>query len=69
VHNEETVMRKRLASGLGEAEHVSFAFRFLILLGVALALGACSKCDVPDFTHWGSPPPPHACDSSAPQQH
>jgi hypothetical protein len=41
----------------------SFAFlRFLALLSFALALGACSKCDVPDFTHWGSPPPPHACD-------
>jgi hypothetical protein len=36
--------------------------RLVALLAVALALGACSKCDVPDFTHWGSPTPPHACD-------
>jgi hypothetical protein len=35
--------------------------RLFILLGFALALGACTKCDVPDFTHWGAPPPPHAC--------
>jgi hypothetical protein len=33
--------------------------RLVALLAVALALGACSKCDVPDFTHWG---PSHACD-------
>jgi hypothetical protein len=32
--------------------------RLIALLAVALALGACSKCDVPDFTHWG---PSHAC--------
>lgn len=36
--------------------------RFVALLAVALALGACSKCDVPDFTHWGSAMPSHACD-------
>jgi hypothetical protein len=36
--------------------------RLLALLAFASALGACTKCDVPDFTHWGSPPPPHACD-------
>jgi hypothetical protein len=34
--------------------------RLVALLAVALALGACSKCDVPDFTHWDSPS--HACD-------
>lgn len=39
------------------------AMRLLFLLGAGLALGACSKCDVPDFTHWGSP---HACDSGTP---
>lgn len=33
--------------------------RLVALLAVALALGACSKCDVPDFTHWGSS---HACE-------
>jgi len=37
----------------------------VFLIGVGLALGACSKCDVPDFTHWG---PPHACDSTAPSK-
>jgi len=31
--------------------------RLLMLLGVSAALGACSKCDVPDLGHWGSPPP------------
>jgi hypothetical protein len=36
--------------------------RLVALLAVALALGACSKCDVPDFTHWGSATPSHACD-------
>jgi hypothetical protein len=36
--------------------------RIVVLFGFALALGACSKCDVPDFTHWGSRQPPHACD-------
>jgi len=41
--------------------------RLVMLLGLALALGACSKCDVPDFTHWGSSAP-HACDSDAPQR-
>jgi hypothetical protein len=62
-------MRKTLVSRLGEAERASFPFRLLILLGVALALGACSKCDFPDLTHWGSPPAPHSCDGGAPQQH
>jgi hypothetical protein len=38
------------------------AARFVLLIGVGLALGACSKCDVPDFTHWGAP---HACDDAA----
>jgi hypothetical protein len=38
----------------------------LIVVGAGLALGACSKCDVPDFTHWGSSAP-HACDSEPPQ--
>jgi hypothetical protein len=36
--------------------------RLVAFLAVALALGACSKCDVPDFTHWGSSTPSHACD-------
>ncbi|MGB6538329.1 MAG: hypothetical protein WBF58_20465 [Xanthobacteraceae bacterium] len=61
-------MRKSLASGLREGARASVALGLVILLGFALALGACSKCDVPDFTHWGSPPAPHACDSGAPPQ-
>jgi hypothetical protein len=47
---------------LGMVARISASARLFILLGFALALGACSKCDVPDFTHWGSPPPPHSCD-------
>jgi len=39
--------------------------RLLLLLAVGLALGACSKCDVPDFTHWGSSAP-HSCGDNAP---
>jgi hypothetical protein len=44
------------------AAPASRLLRLLILLGFACALGACTKCDVPDFTRWHSPPPPHACD-------
>jgi hypothetical protein len=37
-------------------------FRLTVLVvGLGLALGACSKCDVPDFTHWGSQHP-RSCD-------
>jgi hypothetical protein len=43
------------------------AARLLLLIGVGLALGACSKCDVPDFSHWGSSAP-HACDSGTPSK-
>lgn len=53
---------RRLVPGLSTRMARNFALvRLLAVLGLALALGACSKCDVPDFTHWGSPPP-HACD-------
>jgi hypothetical protein len=31
-----------------------------------LALGACTKCDVPDFSHWWGSSAPHACDSGSP---
>jgi len=39
--------------------------RLLLLLGCALALGACSKCDIPDLGHWGGP---HACHDGPAQQ-
>jgi hypothetical protein len=54
-------MRNSLPNILPMAARIRAGARFFILLGFALALGACSKCDVPDFTHWGSPPP-HSCD-------
>jgi hypothetical protein len=41
--------------------------RIAVLGGVAFAMGACSKCDVPDFFHLGGPPGPHACHDGAPQ--
>jgi hypothetical protein len=40
--------------------------RLLIALGLGLALGACSKCDVPNW--FPNPSAPHAChDGPAPQ--
>jgi hypothetical protein len=36
-----------------------------LLLGCALALGACSKCDIPDLGNWGGP---HACHDGPAQQ-
>jgi hypothetical protein len=47
----------RRASGL---------MRLIMLIGVGLALGACTKCDVPDFSHWWGSSAPHACDSGSP---
>jgi hypothetical protein len=41
--------------------------RLLLLLGFALALGACSKCDIPDLGRWG-PPAPHVCHDDPPPQ-
>jgi hypothetical protein len=40
--------------------------RLVALLGLALMLGACSKCDVPDWFH--TSPAPHACHDGAPAQ-
>jgi hypothetical protein len=39
--------------------------RLVLLLGCALALGACSKCDIPAFGQWGAP---HACHDGPAQQ-
>jgi len=42
--------------------------RLLALLGFALMLGACTKCDVPTWQHSGTGDAPVAChDSPAPQ--
>ncbi len=44
----------------------SVALRLLILLGLGLALGACSKCDVP--TPWEHKTTPGSChDGPQPQ--
>jgi hypothetical protein len=45
----------------------STGLRLLLLLGFALALGACSKCDIPDLGRWG-PPSPHLCHDDPPPQ-
>jgi hypothetical protein len=42
--------------------------RLLALLGFTLMLGACTKCDVPNWQHSSSGDAPAAChDSPAPQ--
>jgi hypothetical protein len=44
------------------------ALRLVALLGFALTLGACTKCDVPAWQHSSSGEAPVAChDSPAPQ--
>jgi hypothetical protein len=60
------VMGKAVPSILPANARMSAAVRLLLLLSVGLALGACSKCDVPDFTHWGSSAP-HSCGTSTPE--
>jgi hypothetical protein len=53
---------------LGVAPAIAWGYggvRLLLLLGCALALGACSKCDIPDLGHWGGP---HACHDGPAQQ-
>lgn len=55
-------------SVLGAAPMVaSTGVRLMLLLGFALTLGACSKCDVPDLGRWG-PPSPHICHDDPPPQ-
>jgi len=45
----------RNASAIAQARG---GLRLVLLLACALALGACSKCDIPDLGHWGGP---HVC--------
>jgi hypothetical protein len=54
---------------LGGPRHCGGAMlRLLALLGFALMLGACTKCDVPAWQHSSSGAAPVAChDSPAPQ--
>jgi hypothetical protein len=44
--------------------------RLLIITGLGLALGACSKCAVPDFSHWWGNPAgaPASCQGDPPAQ-
>jgi hypothetical protein len=60
--------RRSLPSSLPSIAGCTWVVRPLIILCFAIALGACSKCDVPDLGHWGSPPPSHACHDGPPQQ-
>jgi hypothetical protein len=55
-------------TGANKTAASMWVLRALAVVGLALALGACSKCDVPDFTHWGSPRPPHSCHDGPAQQ-
>jgi hypothetical protein len=53
-------------SGLGQRGGAML--RLLALLGFALMLGACTKCDVPTWQHSSTGDAPVAChDSPAPQ--
>jgi len=46
-----------------------YALRLFVLAAFALALGACSKCDVPAWVPNRSPATPSSChDGPAPQQ-
>jgi hypothetical protein len=52
----------------GLARHSGAMLRLFALLGFALMLGACTKCDVPNWQHSSSGDAPVAChDSPAPQ--
>jgi hypothetical protein len=44
----------------------AWVVRLLTILCCGIALGACSKCDMPDLGRWGSPP--HACHDGPSQQ-
>jgi hypothetical protein len=42
--------------------------RIIAVVGFGLMLGACSKCDVPDWFHTGSGTAPHVCHDAPPPQ-
>jgi len=56
-------------TALGDLGHYGSAMlRLLALLGFALMLGSCTKCDVPTWQHSSTGDAPVAChDSPAPQ--
>jgi hypothetical protein len=54
LHTEYPTAARRLPHMAGNR-----AFRLFVLLGVALVLGACSKCDVP--TPWEHNNAPRTC--------
>jgi hypothetical protein len=52
----------------GLSQRSGATLRLVALLGFALTLGACTKCDVPTWQHSSSGEAPVAChDSPAPQ--
>ena len=56
------------AAPLGPGHRGGTVLRLLALLGFALMLGACTKCDVPNWQRSSSGGAPVAChDSPAPQ--
>jgi hypothetical protein len=66
--SQQGLPRRSLSRSFPPIASAAWLGRLLLPLGFALALGACSKCDVPDLGHWGSPPPPHACHDGPEQQ-
>jgi hypothetical protein len=66
--SQKALPRRSLSRSFQPITSVAWLGQLLLPLGFALALGACSKCDVPDLGHWGSPPPPRACHDSPEQQ-
>jgi hypothetical protein len=64
--NDVTTMSWTAPRGLGRCGGP--ILRLLALLGFALMLGACTKCDVPTWQHSSTGDTPAAChDSPAPQ--
>jgi len=57
-------LQESLPRGFSPIAGRAWVLRLLVILGFGLALGACSKCAMPDLSHWG----PHACHDGPPQQ-